>query len=84
MMVTEELTMQIKLPSPLFRDPLYDSPTDPVIIRNEREGCWFLFYTQRRSSEFGVGVSTIHGTEIGIASSTDGARWLYRGTAEGL
>lgn len=76
--------MQIKLPAPLYRDPLYDSPTDPVIIWNEREECWFLFYTQRRSSEYNLGVSTIHGTEIGIATSNDGARWLYRGTAEGL
>ncbi len=76
--------MKIKLPAPLFRDPLYDSPTDPVIIWNERESCWFLFYTQRRSSEFGIGVSTVHGTDIGIATSADGARWLYRGTAEGL
>lgn len=76
--------MQIKLSSPLYRDPLYDSPTDPVIIWNHTEECWFLFYTQRRSSEFNLGVSTIHGTEIGIASSKDGARWLYRGVAEGL
>lgn len=72
------------LPSPLYRDPIYDSPTDPVMIYNRAERCWFLFYTQRRSSEFGIGVSTIHGTDIGIATSRDGARWLYRGTAEGL
>ena len=74
----------IKLPAPLFRDPIYDSPTDPVIIWNHIEKCWFLMYTQRRSTEFGIGVSTVYGSEIGIASSTDGTRWLYRGVAEGL
>ncbi len=77
-----KLNGKIKLPAPLFRDPIYDSPTDPVIV--ETDECFYMFYTQRRSSEFGIGVSTIHGTDIGIATSTDGARWLYRGVCEGL
>ena len=70
----------IPIPAPLFRDPVYDGPTDPVVIWNREEECWWLLYTQRRSNAMNLGVASIHGTAIGVASSTDGARWLYRGT----
>lgn len=43
-----------------------------------------MFYTQRRSPYGAVGVSHIHGTKIGVASSSDGIKWIYRGTLQGL
>jgi len=71
-------------PAPLYRDPIYDSPTDPVVIYNREEKCFWMLYTQRRATEFNIGVSTVHGTKIGVASSNDGIRWLYRGTLPNL
>lgn len=43
-----------------------------------------MFYTNRRANVAGLsGVTWVHGTEIGIAESTDGgATWQYRGTAQ--
>ena len=71
---------------PLFRDPVYDGAADPVVIWNDNEQRWFMFYTNRRAnlpSEDINGVSWVHGTRIGIAQSLDGgATWEYRGTAE--
>lgn len=72
------------VPAPLFRDPIYDGATDPTVIWNREEKCWWMLYTQRRSSDITIGVSNIHGTRIGVASSTDGNRWLYRGVLGGL
>lgn len=66
--------------APLFRDPIYDAPTDPVIVWNNREKLWWMLYTQRRSGYHSIGVAHIHGTAIGVASSKDGSKWLYRGT----
>lgn len=68
---------------PLFRDPVYDGAADPVIIWNEREQKHFMFYTNRRAKADNLdGVSWVHGTEIGIAeSSNGGAEWSYKGTA---
>ena len=43
-----------------------------------------MLYTQRRSLGLTIGVSSVHGTAIGVASSDDGARWLYRGALPGL
>ena len=77
-------TKQITLPSPLFRDPIHDCPTDPTVIWSEEETQWYLFYTQRRADAPAIGVSWVHGTKIGVASSADGNKWLYRGTLEGL
>ena len=74
----------ILMPAPLFRDPIYDGPTDPAVIWNREEHSWWIFYTQRRSNALNLGVSSIHGTKIGVASSMDGGRWLYRGTLDGL
>ena len=75
---------KVTLPAPLFRDPIYDCPTDPVVIWNRKEEQWYLFYTQRRATDVPIGVSWVHGTAIGVAVSKDGAKWLYRGTVEGL
>lgn len=75
----------MKLPdAPLFRDPINDAATDPVVIWNREENCWWMLYTQRRSAHNSVGVAHIHGTAIGVASSVDGIRWLYRGTVPNL
>ncbi len=74
----------VLLPSPLYRDPIYDGPTDPMVIWNREEKCWWMLYTQRRSNGVNMGVSSVHGTKIGVASSADGARWLYRGTLPNL
>jgi hypothetical protein len=76
--------MMIKPEAPLFRDPLFDGAADPVIIWNRQESQWWIMYTNRRATAPGIGVSWAHGTDIGIASSPDGSRWLYRGTARGL
>lgn len=67
------------VPAPLFRDPIYDGPTDPVVIWNHLEQCYYMLYTQRRSTSVQIGVASIHGTAIGVASSKDGMDWLYRG-----
>lgn len=75
---------EITLPAPLFRDPVYDCPTDPTVIWNEEEQMWYLFYTQRRAGAVAIGVSWVHGSSIGVAVSRDGSKWLYRGTLEGL
>lgn len=75
---------EITLPAPLFRDPIYDCPTDPTVIWNKEEQMWYLFYTQRRAGAVAIGVSWVHGSGIGVAVSRDGSKWLYRGTLEGL
>ncbi len=72
------------IPSPLFEDPVYGAPTDPTIIWNREEKKWWLLYTQRRVTFQPVGFSDVHGSAIGVASSEDGKRWLYRGTLPGL
>ena len=74
-----------RTPAPLFRDPVFDGSADPTLVYNREEGCWWIFYTQRRASLPVVGVSGSFGTAIGIASSPDGGKtWVYRGTAQGL
>lgn len=71
--------------APLFRDPIYDGAADPAIIRNRRTGEWWIFYTNRRAFSPCLDVEFMHGTDIGIAPSSDGGRtWVYRGTAQGL
>jgi len=67
---------------PLFRDPVYDGAADPVVIWNQKEKKWFMFYTNRRANEIGLdGVTWVHGTRIGIAESSDGgANWQYLDT----
>ena len=64
---------------PLFRDPVFDNPTDPVITYNAESKKWFMYYTQRH----GGNIAMIHGCKIGMASSADGgATWQYMGTAD--
>jgi hypothetical protein len=71
--------------APLYRDPIFDGPTDPVLVWNRERRQWWMFYTARRASAPGPGVAWVHGTDIGIAVSEDaGATWLYVGTARGL
>lgn len=70
---------------PLYRDPIFGGPTDPVVVWNREKRQWWMFYTARRASAPAQGVSWVHGTDIGIAVSEDaGATWLYVGTARGL
>lgn len=75
-----------QVPKPLFRDPFYDGATDPTVIWNREAQQWWMFYTSRRAwSPSLSGVEWVHGSDIGIASSSDGgATWTYRGTATGL
>ena len=66
--------------APLYRDPIWDGAADPVVIWNREEKNWWMLYTNRRAAAINHGVSYIHGTRIGVASSGDGGRtWLYRG-----
>lgn len=67
----------------LYRDPVYDGATDPRVVI-DTDGLWWMFYTQRRASldDAGPGVSWIHGSRIGVATSTDGLDWVYDGTLE--
>ncbi|TLM83290.1 glycoside hydrolase [Pseudarthrobacter sp. NamE2] len=69
-----------------YRDPVWDGPTDPILVADHRKGEWVLFYTQRRATEPGLtGVEWVHGTAIGAARSSDGgATWRYQGTVDGL
>lgn len=71
--------------APLFRDPIYDGAADPVIIWNHEANEWWLIYTNRRATVEGQKNAWVHGTDLGIASSSDGGRsWTYRGVIEGL
>lgn len=68
-----------------YRDPVFDGPTDPVLVADTIRGEWLLFYTQRRASLDLPGVEWVHGSAIGVAASSDGgATWRYRGTVPGL
>ena len=72
-------------PAPLFRDPIFDGAADPTLIWNYEEHKWWLLYTNRRANVTCQGVAWVHGTDIGIASSSDqGHTWRYRGTLQGL
>jgi hypothetical protein len=74
-------------PAPLYRDPVFDGAADPSLIWNDKERSWWIFYTNRRANapDAQDGVRWCHGTDIGIASSSDGGlTWTYRGTARGL
>jgi hypothetical protein len=74
------------IPAPLFRDPVFDGAADPTVIWNRAEKAWWIVYTNRRASAPAIdGVGWVHGTDLGVASSTDGGyNWLYRGVIEGL
>lgn len=71
-------------PAPLFIDPPHLAPTDPTVIEGP-EGDWWMFYTQRHADDDGPGVRWVHGTDIGVATSSDGGlTWGYRHVVEGL
>ena len=71
-------------PKPLFRDPIHDGAADPTIIWNRATKQWWMFYTNRRADMKlpPKDVSWLHGTRLGIATSPDGAHWIYKGIAE--
>src|SRR6185503_14746053 len=72
------------VPRPLYRDPVFDAPTDPVLCFNAEQKKWFMYYTARRATATNApGVTWVHGSNIGMAESSDGgATWTYRGTAD--
>lgn len=67
----------------VYRDPVYDGATDPLVVI-AAPGNWWMFYTQRRAThpDPGPGVAWVHGSRIAVARSTDGIRWSYAGTLE--
>lgn len=67
------------IPAPLYRDPIYDGAADPMVIRKESDGKYYMFYTQRRANQYVEGVSHCYGSMIGVAESDDGWGWHYRG-----
>ncbi|PTQ93651.1 glycosyl hydrolase family 43 [Mucilaginibacter yixingensis] len=70
-------------PKPVYRDPVFNGAADPTLIWNRTKKQWFMFYTNRRATDTtDFGVSWVHGTDIGIATSADGAGWKYLGTAK--
>ena len=73
-----------RAPRPLYRDPPFDGPTDPVLCFNAGQQKWFMYYTARRATATNApGVTWVHGSNIGMAESSDGgATWTYRGTAD--
>jgi hypothetical protein len=76
---------ELRTAAPLFRDPIHNGAADPAIIWNRDEASWWILYTNRRANAPAIGHSWLHGSEIGIASSSDGGlTWVYRGTAQGL
>lgn len=72
----------LKAPAPLYRDPIYDGAADPMVIRNEQNGKFYMFYTQRRANQTVCGTSFYYGTSIGVAESENGAYWYYLGALE--
>jgi len=72
----------MKVPAPLYVDPIYDGPADAMVIRKESDGKFYMFYTQRRANQDTVGVSFAYGCAIGVAESDNGAEWHYRGTLD--
>lgn len=77
--------MRAPVDGPLFRDPVHDGAADPTVVWNPYERAWWMVYTQRRTDAPANGVGWVHGTALGVASSSDhGRSWLYRGTLPGL
>ena len=70
------------IPAPLYRDPIYDGAADPMVIRKESDGKFYMFYTQRRANQYVEGVSHCYGSMIGVAESADGWGWHYRGALD--
>jgi hypothetical protein len=74
----------LSAPKPLFRDPIHDGAADPVLVWNRAARQWWMFYTNRRANVPNLPkVAWVHGTRIGIATSSDGGnQWKYIGTAD--
>ena len=52
---------------PLFRDPSFDAPTDPVLCFDAEAKKWFMYYTARRATATNApGVTWVHGSNIGM------------------
>jgi glycosyl hydrolase family 62 len=58
-----------------YIDPHYGGSTDPEIIWNPDAREWLIYYTGRRSQVPGTAV----GCPIGVAASSDGKSWEFRG-----
>ncbi len=72
-------------PKPLYRDPVYDGAADVSTIYDQAQRHWTMFYTNRRATlKFPdpKDVAWVHGTPIGMAISTDGLKWRYKGQAQ--
>lgn len=74
----------MKTKSPLFVDPIYNGAADPMIIKNQQDGSFYMFYTQRRATAaFEGSVSYCYGSKIGVAQSVNnGKDWFYRGALD--
>ncbi len=72
----------MKVPAPIYKDPIYNGAADPMVIRKESDGKFYMFYTQRRANQVVEGVSFAYGTAIGVAESENGAEWHYRGALD--
>jgi sucrose-6-phosphate hydrolase SacC (GH32 family) len=69
---------------PVYRDPVYDGAADPSIVYDHARKRWTMFYTNRRATmklPDPDDVAWVHGTRLGVATSRDGVKWDYRGTA---
>lgn len=84
MQAQENREAQMRIPkAPLFRDPVHDGAADPVVIYNEKEKAWYMFYTNRRANVPTQGTNWCYGTHIGVAVSTDnGMNWEYAGALD--
>ncbi len=70
------------IPAPLYKDPIYNGPADPMVIRKESDGLYYMFYTQRRANQQVENVSYCYGSAIGVAESPNGRDWHYRGALD--
>ncbi|MBO5256746.1 MAG: glycosyl hydrolase, partial [Clostridia bacterium] len=70
------------IPSPLYKDPIYNGAADPMVIRKESDGKYYMFYTQRRANQQVENVSYCYGSMIGVAESKNGRDWHYRGALD--
>ena len=70
------------IPAPLYKDPIYNGAADPMVIRKESDGKYYMFYTQRRANQQVEHVSYCYGSMIGVAESLNGRDWHYRGALD--
>ena len=75
---------RIEAARPLFDDPVYHGPTDPMVCYNPVRGSYLMYYTARRADKKGLDwIESVHGSAIGVAESKDGgAHWEYIGTCD--